>query len=205
MFLPLLYYKPDPKSFDMLFNKVISTVVIVLIMSLIYSCGATSDETLEATIISSEVTDGTSDDFKGVFNAYIKVKDHLVNSDLDNAKTGLEELHTTIEQVDASTLSEEDQMRWGFKVEALGKSIVAMQDAENIDDMRIEFEALSKLMYVTLTELGVKDLVIYKQYCPMAFDNQGAYWLSDKQEIMNPYFGDMMLHCGKVKEVLEFQ
>jgi len=45
--------------------------------------------------------------------------------------------------------------------------------------------------------MGVK---LYRQYCPMAFQNKGAYWLSSEKKIMNPYFGDKMLHCGVVKE-----
>ena len=30
----------------------------------------------------------------------------------------------------------------------------------------------------------------------MAFNNEGAYWLSDAEQIRNPYFGDKMLTCG---------
>ena len=36
----------------------------------------------------------------------------------------------------------------------------------------------------------------------MAFDNQGAYWLSNAKQIRNPYFGEKMLTCGEVKEKL---
>jgi hypothetical protein len=36
----------------------------------------------------------------------------------------------------------------------------------------------------------------------MAFNNEGAYWLSAEKEVNNPYFGDKMLHCGSVKEEL---
>jgi Cu(I)/Ag(I) efflux system membrane fusion protein len=39
---------------------------------------------------------------------------------------------------------------------------------------------------------------VYKEYCPMAFDNKGAYWLSESEEIRNPYFGKSMLTCGEV-------
>jgi Cu(I)/Ag(I) efflux system membrane fusion protein len=37
----------------------------------------------------------------------------------------------------------------------------------------------------------------------MAFNNEGAYWLSDSEQIRNPYFGDKMLTCGVVKEKLQ--
>lgn len=43
---------------------------------------------------------------------------------------------------------------------------------------------------------------IYQQYCPMAFDGKGGYWLSNSDEVRNPYFGDVMLACGEVtKEI----
>ncbi len=43
---------------------------------------------------------------------------------------------------------------------------------------------------------------IYQQFCPMAFDGKGGYWLSNSDEVRNPYFGDVMLACGEVtKEI----
>jgi len=42
----------------------------------------------------------------------------------------------------------------------------------------------------------------YYQYCPMAFDNKGAYWISNETEIRNPYFGEKMLKCGENKDTL---
>jgi hypothetical protein len=37
----------------------------------------------------------------------------------------------------------------------------------------------------------------------MANNNTGAYWLSDSKEIRNPYLGNEMLTCGKVKETVQ--
>jgi len=45
---------------------------------------------------------------------------------------------------------------------------------------------------------------VYYQFCPMAIDNKGAYWLSEESDIKNPYFGDAMLTCGETKETLKF-
>jgi Cu(I)/Ag(I) efflux system membrane fusion protein len=35
-------------------------------------------------------------------------------------------------------------------------------------------------------------------------DNKGAYWLSEIEEIRNPYFGEKMLSCGETIESLNF-
>ncbi len=37
----------------------------------------------------------------------------------------------------------------------------------------------------------------------MADNNNGAYWLSKEEQILNPYFGDAMLKCGEVKQTIE--
>jgi Cu(I)/Ag(I) efflux system membrane fusion protein len=36
----------------------------------------------------------------------------------------------------------------------------------------------------------------------MAFDFDGAEWLSDSDQIRNPYFGDKMLTCGSVEDTI---
>ena len=51
---------------------------------------------------------------------------------------------------------------------------------------------------------GTTGETIYYQYCPMARDNKGAYWLSAVEEIKNPYFGDAMLTCGENKAVIKW-
>ena len=41
------------------------------------------------------------------------------------------------------------------------------------------------------------------EFCPMADNNNGAYWLSKEEKVINPYFGSAMLTCGEVKQVIE--
>jgi len=54
-----------------------------------------------------------------------------------------------------------------------------------------------------ILKADIKSGKIHQQFCPMAFDGKGGYWLSDSKEVRNPYFGDVMLACGEVTEVLE--
>ncbi len=44
---------------------------------------------------------------------------------------------------------------------------------------------------------------LYSQFCPMADNNKGGFWLSLEEEIQNPYFGDAMLTCGSVEQIIE--
>ena len=44
---------------------------------------------------------------------------------------------------------------------------------------------------------------VYIEFCPMANDNKGGYWLSTEEKIQNPYFGKKMLKCGEVKATIK--
>lgn len=125
------------------------------------------------------------DNIAAVFNQYIEVQNALINTDGETAQKESDKLIQTI--FDAGLEIDED----------LKKTITTMAKTDDIKVQREEFEDLNDWM-----EIQVKDALesgtIYKQYCPMAFNDKGAYWLSTDKEILNPYFGDVMLHCGRV-------
>ena len=54
-----------------------------------------------------------------------------------------------------------------------------------------------------LVSSSITSGTIYKQYCPMALNNTGGYWLSSEEKILNPYFGDKMLKCGKIDSKIQ--
>ena len=68
-----------------------------------------------------------------------------------------------------------------------------------IDHQREHFEVLSTDVNDIITLLGTEK-TLYKDFCPMANNNKGAYWLSEVKDIKNPYFGSKMMKCGSVKE-----
>lgn len=43
---------------------------------------------------------------------------------------------------------------------------------------------------------------IYRKFCPMAFNNEGAYWYADVEKDTNPYFGSKMPECGAVEKTI---
>ncbi len=70
------------------------------------------------------------------------------------------------------------------------------------EKQRLVFGTLSSAMYGLLKKTQVKNAGIYQEFCPMAYNEKGAYWLSDESEIKNPYFGKKMLECGEVTDSL---
>ncbi len=82
----------------------------------------------------------------------------------------------------------------------MGTQIIEAIQDPTCEKQRLAFSGISSAMYAMLKRADLKNGGVYKQYCPMAFNDKGAFWLSEEEEIRNPYFGKKMLSCGEVQE-----
>lgn len=69
----------------------------------------------------------------------------------------------------------------------------------NIEELRAAFKQVSEELIAAVEEFGYAG-TLYKQYCPMY--GGGSHWISDNEEIENPYYGDQMHNCGETVEAL---
>ena len=127
---------------------------------------------------------------KTVLSRYLDIKDALVKTDSKTANLAAKEMFDILD-------GKSDKLSKKLMTDA--KAISASSDVKM---QRKHFDTLSQNVYDYVKASGEKDGPVYKQFCPMAFNNTGAYWLAAEKEINNPYFGSMMLHCGSVKEEL---
>ena len=111
---------------------------------------------------------------------------------------------SSLQDVDMSLLDGEAHMLWMKHLESLESEIKTISSEADISKQRIAFAAFNDSFYASLKAFGLQHGTVYYQYCPMANGDKGAYWLSDIEEIKNPYFGDEMLKCGETRETLEF-
>ena len=95
-----------------------------------------------------------------------------------------------------------DHQLWMSQSKALTTSADLMAQSQNIAEARNHFIDLSGSLLELTREFKPTNESVYVQFCPMADNNQGAIWLSLEQDIRNPYFGEAMLTCGNVEEVL---
>jgi len=170
-------------------------------LALTSACGprVTSNETTTAT----EATPAAFQaQLQPVWERYGAVKDALVASDAARVREQASQLVQILQRVDSISLRPEDRRGWGEKRAELMISAENVGAAKTLEGQRQAFEKLSMGVYALVRRFGPGHTTLYKQYCPMAFDNQGAFWLSTSEEIKNPYFGDEMLECGEVQETL---
>jgi hypothetical protein len=118
-----------------------------------------------------------------VVENYLALKDALVATDPTKAQESAAKF---------LAVNNNDALTADLKVIAASSDVAAQRQA---------FEGLSKNMY-SIVKAGGSEVVLYKQFCPMAFSGKGAYWLAAEEEVNNPYYGDRMLHCGSVQETI---
>lgn len=126
---------------------------------------------------------------KTLFEQYLQVQNALINS---NAEDASKESAKLLEEIKNSGKSDEE----------IEEVVSVMAQTDDIKLQRTNFETLNDWME-NLVKNEVESGVIYKQYCPMAFNDQGAYWLSTSKDVLNPYFGDVMLNCGRVDSEIQ--
>lgn len=153
-----------------------------------------------------EVTSNTGEqkgDLTKVLNSYFSLNKHLVSDDASSAAESSSNLVEALKSFETTDLSGDEQKEVNNIIESAAMN--AEHIADNAGDIDHQREHLVNL------SIDIKDLIsvvgtsqkLYEDFCPMANNNEGAIWISKKEEISNPYMGSSMPKCGKVKSVIE--
>lgn len=134
-----------------------------------------------------------------VINAYLLVKDALVNSAASEAATQAKQLTTALAAVDMKALAHEQHMVWMKEKNSLTEIASAIAAINSLEKQRVQFAALSAHLY-PVVKAGGAGRQLYYQHCPMF--EEGADWLSQEKTVRNPYYGSQMLTCGKTTETI---
>ncbi|WP_224484393.1 efflux RND transporter periplasmic adaptor subunit [Robertkochia aurantiaca] len=153
-------------------------------------------------INAENVPEAFRNDFEKLLSKYMDLTKALSSDKANEAGDAAETLNAILERMNDKTGVKEAEEFWKKTRSDLSLHLKNLQQAESIEAQRREFQSVSSLMIEAAKTFGVKNMV-YQQYCPMANNNQGAYWLSFSKEIENPYFGASMHKCGETSEMIE--
>ncbi|MDN3663802.1 efflux RND transporter periplasmic adaptor subunit [Algibacter miyuki] len=142
-------------------------------------------------------------ELKIILDAYISVKDALIDEDFNLSTEKGNLLLQKIENINMALLKTEDARKKGeLFINPLKRDGKLLADSKTIKDQRTYFKNVSTNLMSAIEVFGVNQK-IYSHFCPMANNNNGAFWLSKEDNVLNPYFGEAMLKCGEVKQIIE--
>ena len=150
-----------------------------------------------------EVSEKFQQQLNSVYNEYINLKDALVKEDSKSTSTSASTLLNNLTKVDMKLLSDNKaHSHWMSLEKEIKSSATSISETSDIKAQRDHFKHLSSHLINAVQLFGVNEKV-YLEFCPMADNNKGAFWLSKEEKVINPYFGDAMLTCGEVKQIIE--
>ncbi len=147
-----------------------------------------------------------------IVNAYLSIKNALVESDTAGAKAGTASLIAVLNTFPADELKNDSAMvieTIQGNLADLKSNAESLMKQTDISVMRQDFSAMTEVMYPSFfTAINYEGPKLYLINCPMAFnDDVPANWISNSAEILNPYLGKDhpkykagMLKCGEVKD-----
>tara|TARA_R100001369_G_scaffold38462_1_gene64177 strand:- start:34933 stop:35481 length:549 start_codon:yes stop_codon:yes gene_type:complete len=178
--------------------KVLSLSMVLLVAFAFTSCGEdvkkqtveinTPEEVKKSAKETADVADQHFiDGMTGkVWHNYLEIKMALTNGDGNQVKD--------VARGMAEAFTEERA-----EMKSLAKQLADTDDIEKQRALFSQFTEKAGSMFEDALSGGT----IYKKFCPMAFNNKGAYWYADVEEISNPYFGDKMPNCGSVTKTIK--
>jgi len=137
-----------------------------------------------------------------IIDAYFISQAALVKDDFKESKTALFAMNIVLSATIPKSfdLSEKATEKWNEIRDKLISDTEHAQHWKSIDEVRLSFNGVSQSMLVLEQFFGHEsEESYYEIFCPMAFNNTGASWLSKEKDVNNPYFGAGMLKCGEVK------
>ncbi|ACU61203.1 DUF3347 domain-containing protein [Chitinophaga pinensis] len=87
---------------------------------------------------------------------------------------------------------------------SISAELTGVLGEQDIEEKRAGFGMVSDMLYDIIQATGLKGSTVYRQYCPMAFNDRGAYWMSKSSKLQNPFFGNGMLGCVEVTDSLSY-
>lgn len=145
---------------------------------------------------------GFQQQLTGVYDASLPLTEAFIGTDVNQAKKAAARVEKTLSGVDMTLLSGKSHNDWMEQLNVMNAALKTIRSSDAIEPQRLAYARFGDALYTSLKAFGINHKPVYRQFCPMAQSGKGAYWLSDKKPIRNPYFGEQMLTCGETKEVM---
>ena len=164
---------------------------------------ATSKHESTQQIASNQAPEAFSTILTEVYKSSQQLNEALISSDAKKAQQAVPAIKKALTEVDMNLLKGKAHTDWMNYLQTMNTSLEKISGEDKIKNQRKQFATFNEALYKSLKTFGIAGEQAYYQYCPMALEGEGAYWLSNTKQIRNPYQGEKMLTCGSTKEVLK--
>jgi hypothetical protein len=182
---------------------------LVLILA---ACGSSDEKAKEESQPQGPLTKSANSaafnqSFGLLLTHYYALKEDFVTENLADITLAANKLMTSADSLQLNELKADSNIVNTAKIYSLGISseLKGLLGEKDLEAKRKSFQMVSDQLYDLVRTVRYDQAVVYHDYCPMAFNDQGANWLSSTAAIRNPYIPKKMITCGEVKDSIDFR
>lgn len=186
--------------------------LLYTLTAVLAACGSSDEKAKEPEIPQGPLTKSANSEafnqsFGQLLTGYYHLKDNFIE-EKDTAIDGsAKRLLQFSDSLKLSELKGDSMIVSTAQTYAAGISseIKGLLGEKTLEGKRKSFQMVSDQLYDLIRTVRYDRAIVYHDYCPMAFNDQGANWLSNTASIRNPYIPKQMITCGEVKDSIDFR
>ena len=191
----------------------IFSVLIISILVVFEFCGTRPDqdkvvEQKPSPLNVSQNSGTFNESFSNLLLTYYSLKEAFVNADTSKVNSAAVQLMERADSLNADEIKGDTSgtIRETAKYFAvtISGSAKAMAGENKMQDKLREFNMITDALWGLTRTVKYDGQKVYYQFCSLAFDNTGGYWLSDKIDAGNPYITDKTKNCSEVNDSLDY-
>ena len=184
----------------------------LIISAVLMACNNQDLKTIESTPSSIVNTTRTNSNafnssFKPVLSIYYELKDNFIAENDLLIDSAARKLINAVDSVKLEEIFDDSTVKYTAQTytEGIKSELIGLLGEKLLDDKKKSFQMISEQLYDLIRVVQFDGEIIYHHYCPMAFNNDGATWMSSSTLILNPYLSSTMLNCGELRDSIDFK
>lgn len=185
-------------------------IVPVLVLIGLAACHSNNEQgatgKTDTTVLQAPYATVFYDSLQAAMDSYYSLTEGMTEANLTYIDKFGAQLKQHLDSLPLHTLQMDSGRLAGVqtKVGTMSAELSGMIGEQKIEGKRAAYDIVSGTLYDLIKVTGLKGKTIYRQYCPMALNDNGAFWLTNSGKKINPYFGNDMLGCVEVTDSLRF-
>ncbi len=87
--------------------------------------------------------------------------------------------------------------------EGISSELIGLLGENQMQAKRRSFQIVSDQLYDLIRTVQFDQILLLHAYCQNAFDDQGAYWICEPNDLKNPYLPNTTAKCCEIKDTIQ--
>jgi membrane fusion protein, copper/silver efflux system len=123
------------------------------------------------------VDENFKEQLRAVYSAQLDLLEAFLASDVSKIQRAALTVQDKLTKIDMRLVKVEMHSHWMTSAKALAESLNRIEVSKDIEQQRLAYADFIDALYGAIKMFGTVGETIYYQFCPMARNGEGAYWL----------------------------